>query len=146
VEDHEALETCAVVGELSDAIKDKVDDLLADGIVTTSIVVGGIFLARNQLLRVVKLAISSGSNLVTDSGLKVYKHSTRDVFTCTSLREKSIERIITASNGFVGGHLAIRLNAVFQTVQFPTGISGLDSGLANMNRDNFTHFELKSSC
>jgi hypothetical protein len=53
VEDHEALKTCALVSELADAVKDKVNDLLSDGVVTTGVVVGGILLAGDQLLRVV---------------------------------------------------------------------------------------------
>merc|ERR1712023_193668 len=48
VEDEEALETGAVVGQLADAVEDEVNDLLADGVVATSVVVGGVFLAGDQ--------------------------------------------------------------------------------------------------
>jgi hypothetical protein len=44
VEHHEALETGAVVRELSDAVENAVDDLLADRVVATSVVVRGVFL------------------------------------------------------------------------------------------------------
>jgi len=44
VEDEEALQTGALVSQLADAVEDKVDDLLADGVVTTGIVVGGVLL------------------------------------------------------------------------------------------------------
>jgi hypothetical protein len=44
VEHHEALETGAVVGELSDAVENAVDDLLADRVVAASVVVRGVFL------------------------------------------------------------------------------------------------------
>ena len=42
VEDEEALKAGAVVGKLADAVKDLVDNLLADGVVTTGVVVGGL--------------------------------------------------------------------------------------------------------
>ena len=57
VEDEEALETGAVVGELSDSVEDIVDDLLADGVVATSVVVGRIFFASDELLGVVELGV-----------------------------------------------------------------------------------------
>merc|ERR1719247_3142212 len=44
VEDHEALEARAVVGELAETVEDEVDDLLADRVVPTREVVGGILL------------------------------------------------------------------------------------------------------
>lgn len=50
VEDEEALETSAAVGNLTDAVEDRVNELLADGIVTTGVVVGSVLLARDQLL------------------------------------------------------------------------------------------------
>jgi hypothetical protein len=53
VEDHETLKTSAVIGELSDAVKHKVNNLFAYGIVTTGVVVGSIFLTGDKLLRVV---------------------------------------------------------------------------------------------
>ena len=34
VEEHEALETGAIVGQLADAVEDEVDDLLADGVMS----------------------------------------------------------------------------------------------------------------
>ena len=45
VEDQEALQTGAVIGQLTDAIQAQVDDLFTDGVVTTGEVVGSIFLS-----------------------------------------------------------------------------------------------------
>ena len=42
VEDEETLQASAVVGKLADAVKDLVNNLLANGVVTTGIVVGGL--------------------------------------------------------------------------------------------------------
>jgi hypothetical protein len=57
VEDHESLKTGTVVGQLSHAVKHKVNNLLADGVVTTGIVIGSILLAGDQLLGVVQLSV-----------------------------------------------------------------------------------------
>ena len=64
VEDQESLETSALIGKLTDPIKDKVNDLLSDGVVTTSIVVGSILLASDKLLRVEQLAVGARTNLI----------------------------------------------------------------------------------
>jgi hypothetical protein len=68
VEDHESLETSAVISKLSDSVQYKVNNFLADGVVTTSIVVGGIFLAGDELFRVEELAVGTSSNFIDDSG------------------------------------------------------------------------------
>lgn len=69
---------------------------------------------------------------------QVDKYSSGNMFSCASFTEESVERIVTASNGLVAGHLAIGLNSMLQTVQFPTGITNLHSGLANMNWNTLT--------
>jgi len=132
VEDQEALETSAVVGQLAEAVKHKVDDLLADGVVTTGVVVGGILLAGDELLRVVELAVGASADFVAHSRLQVDEDSTGDVLAGTGLREESVEGVIAATNSLVGGHLAIRLDAVLKAVKFPAGISGLDTSLTNV--------------
>ena len=64
VEDQESLETSALIGKLTDPIEDKINDLLSDGVVTTSIVVGSILLASDKLLRVEQLAVGTSANLI----------------------------------------------------------------------------------
>jgi hypothetical protein len=64
VEQDETLETRAVVSKLTDTIEDEIDDFLSDGVVTTRIVVGSVFLSRNQLFWVIDLTISSSTNLI----------------------------------------------------------------------------------
>merc|ERR1719498_2171103 len=51
VEDHEALEASAVVGELADAVQNQINNLFSDGVVAAGKVVSGILLTSNQLLR-----------------------------------------------------------------------------------------------
>ena len=64
VEDEEALEPGALVGQLADTIQDEVDDLLADGVVAAGVVVGRILLAGDELLRVEQLPVCTSTNLV----------------------------------------------------------------------------------
>jgi hypothetical protein len=56
----------------------------------------------------------------------------------SSLAEEGVKGVITASNGFVTGHLTIRLDPVLQAVQLPAGIAHLDTGLTDMDGDTFT--------
>ena len=63
VEDEEALEASALVGQLADPVQDEVNDLLADGVVAPGVVVGRVLLARHQLLGVKQLTVGSGPHL-----------------------------------------------------------------------------------
>jgi len=101
VEDKEALETSAVVSELTDTIEAKVNDLLTNGVVTTSEVVSGIFFTRDQLLRVEQLTIGTGTDFIDDSGLEIYEYRAWDVFASTSFGEKGVEGVITSSDSLV---------------------------------------------
>jgi hypothetical protein len=140
VEDQETLETSALIGQLADAIKYKVDDFLADGVVTTSVVVRSIFLTSDELFRVEQLTVGSSTNLIDNSWLEIYEDSAWNVFSSSGLAEESVERVIASSDGLVTGHLTIRLDTVLQAVQLPAGIAHLDSGLADMDTDAFTHY------
>jgi hypothetical protein len=141
MEDKESLESSTLVSQLSDSVKAQVNDLLSDGVVTTSVVVSGILLSSDQLLRVEQLSVGSGTDLINNCGLKIEEDSTRYVLSSSSLREEGVERVITTSDGLVRRHLTIRLDTVLKAVQLPTSITNLDSGLSQMNRDTLTHFE-----
>ena len=56
----------------------------------------------------------------------------------SGLGEESIETVISGSDGLVGGHLAIRLDAVLQTVELPAGVANPDTGLADVDTDTLT--------
>merc|ERR1719171_2983187 len=139
VEDQEALEAGAVVRELADAVEDEVDDLLANGVVAAGVVVGGVLLAGDQLLRVVELAVRARAHLVDDGRLEVDEHTARDVLARAGLREEGVEGVVAAANRLVRGHLAVGLDAVLEAVELPAGVTGLDTGLAKVDRDNLTH-------
>jgi hypothetical protein len=139
MEDHEALETSAVISQLADAVQHEVDDLLANGVVTAGIVVSGVLLARDDLLRVVQLSVGAGAHFIADTWLEVDQHSTRDVLASSSLREEGVERVIATADGLVRRHLSVRLDTVLEAVQLPAGIAGLDSGLADVDGKALTH-------
>jgi len=79
VEDEETLQTRAVVGDTADLIQDLVDELLADCVMTTSVVVGRILLAGDHVLGVEEGTVGTGADLVDDVGLQVSVDGTRDV-------------------------------------------------------------------
>ena len=131
------MESGTAVGKLADTVQDGVDNLLANGVVTTGVVVGGVFLSRNDLVGVVKLGVLSGTDFVTDGGFQVDKDGTRDVLSRGSLAEKGVEGIVGHSKRSVRGHVAIGVDSVLEAVKLPAVVTNLDTGLAEMNRDAF---------
>ena len=104
-EDGTNLKSSALISQLADAVEDQVDDLLTNGVVTTGVVVGGILLTGDQLLGVEELTVGTGADLVNDGGLQIDEDGTWDVLAGASLGEEGVERIITTTDGLVGGHL-----------------------------------------
>jgi hypothetical protein len=86
VEDEEALETGAVVGDVADLVEDLVNELLADGVVATGVVVRGILLASDHLLRVEEGTVSAGADLVDDVGLEIAVDGARHVLAVACMR------------------------------------------------------------
>ena len=96
---------------------------------TTGVVVGGVFLAGDQLLWVEELTVGAGSDFVDDSWFEVNKDAPWDVLASTSLGEEGVERVVAAANGLVGRHLAVRGNAVLEAVKLPASVTDLGAGL-----------------
>ncbi len=71
--------------------------------------------------------------LTDDSWFQINENSSGYVLAGSSLAEEGVERVVTASDCLVAGHLTIRLDAVFQTVQLPAGVANLTSGLTDVN-------------
>jgi len=95
------LETGALVSELSDSVEDKVDDFLSDGVVSSCEVVRCIFLSGDELLWVVELSLSTGSDFVDDGRLEIDEHSARHVFACAGFGKECVECVVTSSDGLV---------------------------------------------
>ena len=64
VEDEESLQSSALVSKFPDAVKHQINEVLAHGVVTTGVIVGGILFASDQLLGVEQLAVCAGADLV----------------------------------------------------------------------------------
>jgi len=139
VEDQEALEAGAVVGELAHAVEHEVHDLLADGVVAAGVVVGGVLLAGDDLLGVEELAVGAGAHLVAHGGLEVDVDGAGHVLAGARLREEGVEGVVAAADGLVRGHLAVRLDAVLEAVKLPAGVADLDAALADVDGDALTH-------
>ncbi|KAH0458806.1 hypothetical protein IEQ34_011620 [Dendrobium chrysotoxum] len=54
----------------------------------TSKVVGCIFFAADELLRMEELAVASGPHLINNSWFQIYKNSSGNMFPCSSLTEE----------------------------------------------------------
>lgn len=134
VEDQEALETGALVSQLADAIQSLVNEILADGVVTTSVVVGSILLSRNDLVRVEELLVLSVSDFISNRGLEINKDSARHVLARASLVEEGGEGILSLDT--LGTSL---VDSVLQAVELPAALADLATALTNVNGDDFTH-------
>jgi len=133
VEDEETLETGTLVSKFSDSVETEIDDLLTNGVMTSGEVVGGILFTGDELLGVEELSVGTSSDLIDDGWLEIEEHTSWDVLSSTSLGEEGVEGIITTSNSLVGWHLSIRLDAVLEAEELPTGITNLDTSLTDVN-------------
>ena len=80
VEDQETLEPRAVVCNTANLVQNLIDQFLADSVVATSVIVGGILLASDHLLWVEQAAVGTGTDLVHDIGLKIAVNGARNIF------------------------------------------------------------------
>ena len=142
VEDEETLETSALIGKLSNSVKAEIDNLLTNGVVTSGEVVGGVLFTGDELLWMEELSVGSGSDFVNNGWLKIEEDGSWDVLSCTSLGEEGVEGIITTTDGFVGWHLTIWLDSVLKAEELPTGVTNLDTGLTDVDRNNLSHCKL----
>jgi len=104
---------------------------------STSVVVGGIFLSGNDLFRMVELLVGSRTDFVTDGGFQVDVDGARNVLSGRSFTKERVEGIVVLTNRLFRHPRTVTLNAVLQAVQLPALISGLDTGLTQVNRDTF---------
>lgn len=91
----------------------------------------------------VKFTVSKGQynelGQINDTHLKINEHTAWHVLASTSLGKESVESIVATADGLVGGHLAVGLDAVLQAVELPAGITNLNTGLADVDRNYLTH-------
>merc|ERR1711937_32225 len=146
VEDEEALETSALIGELTDSVEAEINNLLTNGVVTTGEVVGGILLTGDELLWVEELSVGTSADLIDNGWLEIEEDATWDVLTSTSLGEEGVESVVTATDGLVGWHLTVWLNTVLEAEKLPACITDLDTGLTDVDGNNFSHCDGECLC
>jgi hypothetical protein len=83
VEHEETLETRAVVGNTANLIQNLINQLLANSVVTTSVVVRGVLLACDHLLWVEQAAIGTGADFIDYVGLEIAVDGTGNIFALT---------------------------------------------------------------
>ena len=78
-------------------------------------------------------SVGSGANFVTDGGFEIDVNGTGNVLSAGGFAEKGVEGIAFDSGGRVSFHHTFLIDTVFQTVQFPASITGLDTGLTQVD-------------
>jgi hypothetical protein len=84
------LKTGAVVGQFTKAVQDEIDNFFTDGVVTTGVIIGGIFFTGDDLFRVEQLAVGTGTDFIGDGWFEIDEDATRDVFAGTGFRKKKV--------------------------------------------------------
>ena len=74
------MKTSAIIGNTANFIQNLIDELLAYGVVTTSVIVRCIFLAGYHVLRVEETAIGTGADFVDNIGLEIAVDGSWDIF------------------------------------------------------------------
>jgi hypothetical protein len=135
----EALKTGTVVGQLANAVENQINNLFANSVMTTGEIVGGIFLAGNQLLRVKQLTVRTRANFIDDGWLQIDEDGTGNMLASAGLGEEGVERIISATDRLVRGHLTIRLDTMLEAEKLPASVTDLDTSLSNVDANHFSH-------
>lgn len=102
--------------DATDTLHDGVNHLLANSVVTTSVVVGSILLAADKKLGVEELAVGAGSDLVNGRRVEVNEQSTGNVLSAAGLGEEGLVRAGVANILGVGVGTTIGTEAVLEEV------------------------------
>lgn len=67
MKDKETLQSSTLICQLAYAIQYHINNFLSDGVVTASIIIGGVLFASDQLLGMKQLAIGASAHFINDS-------------------------------------------------------------------------------
>jgi hypothetical protein len=112
-----------LTGDTTNAVNDIVNHLLANGVMTTSIVVGGILLAADQQLGVEKVTVFASSDLVNGRGVEVDKKRSRNMLAAARLSEECLERARVTNIGSIGVGATIGAETVLEKVAIQVPVS-----------------------
>jgi len=140
VEDKKSLETSASISNLADSLEGEVYEFLSNSVMSSCVVIGGIFLSRKKLVRIEELPVGTISHFIDDRRFQIDKDGARDVLSTAGIREEGTKGVLFLSRrGLLRRLDSIRSNAMLQAVEFPARIAQLDTGLANVYRNDFSH-------
>lgn len=113
----------------ADTVDDIVDHLLANGVVTTGVVVGSILLAADQKLGVEQRAVAAGSDLIDGGRVEINKDGSGHVFAAAGLGEEGLVGAWVADVLDVGIGSTIGAKTVLEEVaknanQLPGSVGG----------------------
>jgi len=74
------LKPSAIIRYTANFVQNLIDELLANSVVTTSVVVRCIFLASDHMLGVEEATISASADLIDDVGLEIAVDCSWDIF------------------------------------------------------------------
>ena len=94
VEKEESLQSRTLVSQFTNTVQDKINNFFSNSVVSTSIIIGSVFLSGNQLFRMEELAISSSSYFVNDSRFQINEYSSWDMFSRSTERKRNFIKII----------------------------------------------------
>jgi hypothetical protein len=86
-----------------------INQFLADSVVTTGVVVGGVFLAGDELLGMKQVSVLAVTDLIDHVGLKIDVNGSGNVFSAASFREKGRETLIAGALALLTSEVTIRL-------------------------------------
>jgi hypothetical protein len=82
MEHEETLKASALIGTLSNSIKEEVNDLFAQEVVASSVAIGGILFAVDEVFRVEKFFVGASSDLVHAGRFEINVNSSRNELAC----------------------------------------------------------------
>merc|ERR1712018_655985 len=91
VEKEESLQSRTLVSQFTNTIQDKINNLFSNSVVSTSIIIGSVFLSSDQLFRMEQLSVSSCSYFVDDSWFQINEDSSWDMFSGSSFSKKVVK-------------------------------------------------------
>jgi hypothetical protein len=87
-------------------------------------------------------AVGTSADLIDDVGLEIAVDGSRDIFSLASLGKEGAESLIRVCGFTFFGQVSIRLNTMLEAVKLPARVCNLATGLADVDRDNFSHIEV----
>jgi len=147
VEDQETLKGRAVISNTANLVDNGIDKLLANGVMSSSIVICSILFTANQVFRVEELSVFTSADFIDWGRVQINKDGSWYVFSSSSFGEEGFEGSVVYIVGF-GVDGPVWEETMFQKVQLPGAVTELDTSLSNMEMENLTmprdlvrHFE-----